>query len=70
MSHASHQPHVTNYKILSDHTADRLSAQVESAIHNGWQPWGPLNVNGGAGDTDPAAVVFCQAIVRQAEWYR
>ncbi len=62
----SHPPHVTNYRILSDSGPDRLSAQVETAIHNGWQPWGPLTVVGGG----EAAPVYSQAVVQQSEWYR
>ena len=62
----SHIPHVTNYRILTDKAADRLSAQVETAIHNGWQPWGPLTVAAGGA----AAPVYSQAVVQQSEWFR
>ncbi|MDJ0826020.1 MAG: DUF1737 domain-containing protein [Rhodobacter sp.] len=66
----SHQPHVTHYQILTDQAADRLSAQVEAAIHNGWQPWGPLTIAGGTDPKTPGALLYSQAVVQQSEWYR
>ncbi|MCP3972158.1 MAG: DUF1737 domain-containing protein [Rhodobacteraceae bacterium] len=70
MSHAAHQPHITGYKILSDPTPDQLCAQIEVAIHNGWQPWGPLSVIGKIDNSDTQAAIYYQAIVQQSEWFR
>ncbi len=70
MNQIAHQPHVTNYRILSDQTAQRLSALVETAIYNGWQPWGPLNINGVIDTANPGDVVYSQAMVQQSEWFR
>ena len=65
-----HHPHITSYRILSGDTIDRLSTQVETAIHNGWQPYGPMNIGPSADPAPGGSAVYCQAMVQQSEWYR
>ena len=65
MAQGVHPPHVTNYQILSEATADRLAAAVETQIHNGWQPFGPMQIGNGAD-----GAVLMQPMVRYAEFYR
>ncbi len=57
--------HVTEYAVVTESTAEALSAHMMRAIHEGWQPWGSVTV-GPAPDGD--GMVYAQPVVRYAEW--
>lgn len=63
MTQATHLPHITHYRIVSGSDAAQLHADVEAAIHNGWQPFGSLSV-----DRADGGVTYIQPVVRYAEW--
>jgi len=63
MTSEAHPPHITHYRVVSELDLDRLHLEVETAIHNGWQPFGSLAVN----RTDEG-VYFAQPIVRYADF--
>ena len=61
-----HQPHVTHYNIESEADLIALRQAVETAIHDGWQPYGSLAVSLSP-EGDP---VYLQPMVKYAEWFR
>ncbi|MCB1313364.1 MAG: DUF1737 domain-containing protein [Sedimentitalea sp.] len=65
----THQPHIAAYEILCDDSPDALSAKVQNAIHDGWQPFGPPAVVLRS-DTPAALASYSQAMVRQSDWFR
>lgn len=65
MTNAAHMPHITHYKCVSAAELEKLQTDVETEIHNGWQPYGFLAAIGGGED-----VSFVQPMVRYAEFYR
>ncbi|MBM1219646.1 DUF1737 domain-containing protein [Ponticoccus sp. SC2-23] len=57
--------HVSHYSILSDAKAEALSRLVETAIHNGWQPWGAMSTT-----EQDGAPLYVQAMVKYADRFR
>ena len=56
--------HITDYDLLTDEDPKALAKHVETAIHDGWQPFGSPCVSP-RGDGYGAA--YAQGIVRDAE---
>jgi len=65
MASAVHMPHITHYKCVSATEMEKLQVEVETEIHNGWQPYGSLAAIGSGEDVN-----FVQALVRYAELSR
>jgi len=65
MASAVHMPHITHYKCVRAPELEKLQVEVETEIHNGWQPYGSLAAIGSGEDVN-----FVQAMVRYAELYR
>lgn len=65
-----HQPHITEYQILSETEPVELSDRVRRALSGGWQPFGPLALSTVASETGMPIVTYAQAMVNQSEWYR
>ncbi len=61
-----HQPHVTHYNIVTETDVTKLRQAVETAIHEGWQPYGSLAVHPGP----DGGTVYSQPMVQYAEWFR
>lgn len=66
----SQAPQVINYMILSEYEASRLGKQVESAIHEGWQPFGHLTVANHLSNMDGKTATYSQALVKHAAWFQ
>ena len=62
-----HQPHISEYKILTGHITVELSETVERAILSGWQPIGSLVISK---NSDSTQATFAQATVKYSEWFR
>lgn len=63
-------PHITNYQIVSEYETSQLGSKIEAAIHNGWQPFGPLTVANTVSDVGRTEIKYSQALVKHSEWYR
>ena len=53
--------HIANYQIVVARDTDGLRYEVETAIHNGWQPFGSLVV-----DQGKDGVSYLQPMVKYA----
>ena len=61
-----HQPPVTHYNVEVSGDLTALRQAVETAIHDGWQPFGSLV----AAPSPDGGPVYAQPMVKYAEWFR
>ena len=54
--------HVSHYTVVAEAAAELLARNVETAIRNGWQPWGSMSVSEKEG-----APLFLQVMVKYAD---
>ena len=66
MAEGLHMAHITHYQVIRNTDTGELATAVETAIHDGWQPFGSVAVAAGG----QGVPVFVQPIVKYAEWFR